>query len=70
MKVLVVLILHLRITVGSKYSITGYDCSNLNFIKNISTEKNENERFEAVNITKGHVQIIQQVHSSQVKKKT
>ena len=68
MKVLVVLILHLRITVG--YSITGYDCSNLNFIKNISTETNENERFEAVNITKGHVQIIQQVHSSQVKKKT
>ena len=49
------------------YTVVGYDCSDMNLIANISTEIQPKDTFEIVNSTPGHVQIIQEVHSAQVK---
>ena len=54
----------------AKYSVVGYDCSDMNLIQNISTEIQPHDSFEVVNSTPGHVQILQEVHSSQVKQRT
>ena len=50
-------------------TVTGYDCSDISFIRNISlTEISTVQKFESVTATPGVVQIMQEIHSSQVRK--